>query len=95
MLAEGPAIAHLISPDQVEPISAAEFAAVLEHHRGDIVLVNLWATWCIPCIQELPELNELQKRYRDRGLTVLAVSLDDPDKLEDLVRPFFKKRAPD
>ena len=86
---------RLLSPRQVEAISATDFQGVLESHRGKVVLVNLWATWCIPCVQELPDLNLLQTRYRERGLVVLAVSMDDPATLEDKVRPFFSERAPD
>lgn len=85
---------HLLEPDGIHPATADQFRAVLEHHRGKVVVVNYWATWCIPCLQELPELDLLQERYADRGLVVLAVSLDDPEKLEDRVRPFFAKRAP-
>ena len=85
---------HLLEPDTIHPATADQFRAVLEHHRGKVVIVNYWATWCIPCLQELPELDLLQERYGDRGLKVIAVSLDDPDKLEDRVRPFFAKRAP-
>ena len=86
---------RLKSPEQVEPISAEDFERVLDFHRGKVILVNLWATWCIPCVQELPDLNLLQERYRDRGLEVLAVSFDEADTLEEKVRPFFAKRAPE
>ena len=85
---------HLLEPETIHPATADQFRAVLEHHRGKVVVVNYWATWCIPCLQELPELDLLQERYGDRGLVVLAVSMDDPEKLEDRVRPFFAKRAP-
>ena len=85
---------HLFDPDTIHAATADQFRAVLEHHRGKVVVVNYWATWCIPCLQELPELDLLQERYAERGLVVLAVSMDDPDKLEDRVRPFFAKRAP-
>ena len=86
---------RLLAPSQVEPLSAAELQQVLEHHRGKTILVNLWATWCIPCVQELPELNLLQQRYAERGLKVIAVSMDKPEKLESKVRPFFAEIAPD
>ena len=85
---------HLLEPDTIHPATAEQFRTVLEHHRGKVVIVNYWATWCIPCLQELPELDLLQERYGDRGLKVIAISMDDPDKLEDRVRPFFAKRAP-
>ena len=88
------AVDHLLEPDTIHPATADQFRAVLEHHLGKVVVVNYWATWCIPCLQELPELDLLQERYADRGLVVLAVSMDDPEKLEDRVRPFFAKRAP-
>ena len=77
------AVDHLLDPDTIHPATADQFRAVLEHHRGKV-----------PCLQELPELDLLQERYADRGLVVLAVSMDDPEKLEDRVRPFFAKRAP-
>jgi thiol-disulfide isomerase/thioredoxin len=44
--------------------------------RGNVVVVNLWATWCAPCVRELPSLERLQKRYDDDGLHVLAVNVD-------------------
>ena len=94
VVAEEASTGHLLEPDTIHPATADQFRAVLEHHRGKVVVVNYWATWCIPCLQELPELDLLQERYGDRGLVVLAVSMDDPDKLEDRVKPFFAKRAP-
>lgn len=92
---DGPLPESLLSPTQVEAIDAEDFHRVLESHHGKVIVINFWATWCIPCVQELPELNELQKRFRDKGLLVIAVSLDDQDKLEGTVRSFFEKRAPD
>ncbi len=86
--------ARLIDPKQVEPVTTDEFLQVVDHHKGKVIVVNLWATWCIPCIQELPDLSLLQERYADRGVVVLAVSMDDPEKLDDKVRPFFAEKAP-
>lgn len=51
--------------------------AALEDYRGKVVLLNIWATWCPPCLEELPDLNRLQDSYRDRGLIVLNIS-DEP-----------------
>jgi thiol-disulfide isomerase/thioredoxin len=44
--------------------------------RGQVVLLNVWATWCEPCRKEMPELQALHARYRDQGFTVLGVSVD-------------------
>ncbi|MBI5506652.1 MAG: prolipoprotein diacylglyceryl transferase [Deltaproteobacteria bacterium] len=49
----------------------------LSNYRGHVVLVNLWATWCPPCIEEMPVLNQLAEAYRDKGLVVLGVAGDD------------------
>ena len=86
---------EVLEPTEVVAISAEDFQWVLEANQGKVVLVNFWATWCIPCVQELPELNELQKRFGDKGLKVIAVSLDEVDHLEKRVQPFFEKNAPD
>ncbi len=45
--------------------------------RGQVVLINFWATWCAPCREELPRLAYLQAKYRQSGLTVLAISVDN------------------
>lgn len=55
--------------------------------KGKIVLLNVWATWCGPCIRELPALNRLQKQFADSDFTVLAVSIDK-EGLE-VVKPFY------
>lgn len=51
----------------------------LSDHRGEVVLVNFWATWCVPCAAELPHLERLYRKYRDRGFVVLAISMDGPE----------------
>jgi len=49
----------------------------LSEFRGKVVVLNFWATWCPPCIEETPSLLEMQRKMRDKGVTVLAVSIDD------------------
>src|SRR5215467_9009104 len=49
----------------------------LSDYRGKIVVVNFWATWCVPCKEEMPIFTEAYKRYNQRGLVILAASLDD------------------
>lgn len=59
----------------------------LDDHRGKVILLNFWATWCVPCRVEIPDLVELHQRYRDRGLAVLGVSINDSvARLDPFVR---------
>jgi peroxiredoxin len=60
--------------------------------RGQVVLVNIWATWCPPCLEELPSMQRLWDAYRDRGLRVIAVSIDDTDA-DDLIREFVSEHG--
>jgi len=46
---------------------------------GSVVLLNFWATWCSPCEAEMPMLNAVYQRYRDRGLVIVAVNFDEPE----------------
>lgn len=58
--------------------------------RGQVVLINLWATWCPPCREEMPTLEKVYKEYKDRGFTILAVNMtyqDDPGAIP----PFIQK----
>jgi thiol-disulfide isomerase/thioredoxin len=57
----------------------------LVEYRGRVVMVNFWATWCVPCKKEIPWLNELHVRYREQGLVVIGVSVDD---VVAKIRPF-------
>ena len=51
--------------------------ARLSDYGGKVVILNFWATWCIPCREEMPLLVNIQKRYADRGVVVIGASADD------------------
>ncbi len=57
--------------------------------RGRVVLINFWATWCPPCRAEMPSMNDLYKDYRDKGLEILAISIDVDGRR--VVAPFVEK----
>ncbi len=61
----------------------------LSEFQGKVVLLNFWATWCMPCKIEMPWFVEFQRKYKDRGFSVIAVSLDDEGW--EVVRPFVNE----
>ncbi len=58
-------------------IQDADRSVTLSQLRGKIVVLNFWATWCPPCVEEMPSLVQMQKQMLGKGVVVLAVSVDD------------------
>lgn len=59
--------------------------------RGKVVLLDFWATWCPPCVAEIPHFRDLSAAYKSKGLEVIGISLDEGG--ETAVRPFLKKHG--
>ncbi|WP_171032812.1 TlpA disulfide reductase family protein [Fodinibius saliphilus] len=61
----------------------------LSNHRGKVIMLNIWATWCAPCEEETPDFVDLYNKYKEKGLLVLGVSIDEQG--ESVVKPFMDK----
>jgi peroxiredoxin len=61
----------------------------LSDHRGKVVLLSFWATWCPPCRAEMPSMEKLYQAYRERGLAILAISNDVSGR--SVVEPFVRE----
>ena len=70
-------------------VTLAGDSIALDSLRGDVVLLNIWATWCHPCREEIPVLEALHERYASSGLRVVGVSIDSPGE-ETRVAEFGK-----
>jgi len=78
---------HPLAPDFTLPQLDGS-PLTLSSYRGKIVLLDFWATWCVPCRDEIPHFVELQNKYGDAGLQIIGISMDDSP---DPVRPFAQQ----
>jgi thiol-disulfide isomerase/thioredoxin len=77
---------------QTAAVDAAGLRRRLAALKGKVVVLNVWATWCGPCVMEFPELVKFERTYRGRGVTVIALSMDDPKKARGVVPPFLAQQ---
>lgn len=78
---------------EVQVIKLADLDKLLKQPQEGVVVINFWATWCRPCIEELPYFDKAQQEYADKGVKMYFVSLDDVEILESRVKPFVKKKG--
>jgi cytochrome c biogenesis protein CcmG, thiol:disulfide interchange protein DsbE len=70
-------LAHHAAPNFSRQVVSSNKTIQLEAFRGKVVLLNFWATWCAPCLTEMPAFSEWQKQYGSRTFQVIGVSMDD------------------
>jgi thiol-disulfide isomerase/thioredoxin len=76
--------------DSVKVIGIAGVQEYISRHRGEVLVINVWATWCVPCVEEIPDLTTLRK---ENHVQVVGISIDDPEDITSKVIPFLKKHA--
>jgi thiol-disulfide isomerase/thioredoxin len=98
------AAGFLAAQPKLTPVNETSFAKMVATHKGKIVLVDFWATWCVPCRAEMPQLVKLAERLRARGVDFVTVSADAPEQeqaafkvlMQDSVAaPFYLKKVAD
>lgn len=82
-------------PAKSQPVRVIKFdqlKQLVSQPNDTLYVMNFWATWCAPCVQELPQFEAIRRQYANRKLTVLLVSLDDRKTLSTKVIPFVRNR---
>lgn len=82
-----PSLEHQALPFTLKDLNGNEVS--LSDYKGKAILINFWATWCGPCIQEMPAIEKLYNIFKDKGFVVLAVSIDQGGI--DIVKSFVEK----
>jgi thiol-disulfide isomerase/thioredoxin len=85
---------ELASSDQtVDLIDEAGLQKLVHERHGKVLLLNIWATWCLPCIEEFPDLVKLYSSEGTGTLEIVGISVDDPDDATLKVVPFLEKHT--
>lgn len=80
-------------PVTIEPLDEAKLARLVKNDTDKLVLVNVWATWCGPCVTELPDLVDINRRYRHRYFELVTISIDEPDQQDAALKVLKDKKV--
>ena len=90
---EKAAIQWAKEPVKLDTINVAGISEVLKNHSDKLRLINLWATWCGPCVAEFPDLVTINHMYRDRGMEFVSISADDPANKDKALKFLQRQQA--
>lgn len=80
-----------LKAQKIEVMDFEQLQPELQKQDDTVRVINFWATWCIPCVEEMPYFVSIQKQYQHEKVKILLVSLDFPSNIESRVIPFIKK----
>lgn len=81
------------SPKDFKTQDFRELERLITMHPAEVLVVNFWATWCAPCIKELPVFEKLRSNYKDQGVSILLVSLDFPTQTDRLKEFIYERNV--
>ena len=77
--------------DSIEVVDFDSFYSKIDLSSDDTYVINFWATWCSPCVKELPYFESVNREYSEKNVKVILVSLDFPSQIESKLMPYLKK----
>ena len=82
-----------VAVDSLKVYNFEEFESLLHKKDDQVYVINFWATWCAPCIKELPSFEKLNKVYATSNVEVILVSLDFPNQYESKLKPYISSKG--
>jgi len=76
----------------VEEINLDDLKELVRNRNGKILFINLWATWCVPCKEEFPDLVKIAEKYSNEDVDIIGISADMPEELNEKIIPFLKEQ---
>lgn len=86
--------AHASGAEPLTPVDKDGYRKLIQAHKGKVVVVNFWATWCLPCREELPQLAQMQRRLGAKGMQLVVISVDEPEEAQDARLLLEKLKVP-
>ena len=74
---------------EIKSIDQYKLNSIIENREGKLLLINIWATWCVPCREEFPDVVELSQHYQNE-LEIVAISVDFTEDIQTKIKPFLK-----
>jgi thiol-disulfide isomerase/thioredoxin len=83
----------LLNAASLTPVDEASFPKLVAAHKGKVVVVNFWATWCAPCRAEMPQLLAFERQYERKGIELVLVSADEPSEARQVTEFLTSQKA--
>jgi len=80
-----------IHVNQIDAMDETKLINLIEKRAGNVLFINVWATWCVPCREEFPDLVRLADYYDGKNVDIIGLNIEYPDELESKVKPFLMK----
>jgi len=85
--------AYKSDAQEIERIKVPDLEMILKNPENKLFVLNLWATWCPPCVKELPDFEKVAEIYKNSDVSFIMISLDFPSEVEKTLIPFLKKNG--
>ena len=87
---------HSVFSQDLKPLkNLSDLDSIKQNAKGSVLLINIWASWCHPCVKEFPELVKLYNDYKEKGFKLVFISIDDLTDIDSKVKPFLTQQKVD